>query len=125
MYVRASFCVSNVGMIVSSSGEALGLSAGVGISVCAHVVADSAKIDNAIERPPTANQIDFIRKICVNFPNNTQTVIPSEVEGSRDTALRSFHGIPRLRFASLGMTATFGNIAPKSMALQKSVHLFG
>jgi hypothetical protein len=62
MYVRASFCVSNVGMIVSSPGEALGLSAGVGISVCARVVAGSAKIDNAIERSPTANQIDFIRK---------------------------------------------------------------
>jgi hypothetical protein len=62
MYVRASFCVSNVGMIVSSSGEALGLSAGAGISVCARVVADSAKIDNAIERSPAANQIDFIRK---------------------------------------------------------------
>jgi len=49
-------------MIVSSSGEALGLSAGVGISVCACVVADSAKMDNAIHRSPTANQIDFIRK---------------------------------------------------------------
>ena len=53
MYVRASFCVSNVGMIVSSSREALGLSAGVGISVCARAVADSAKIDNAIESPTT------------------------------------------------------------------------
>jgi hypothetical protein len=62
MYVRASFCVSNVGMIVSSSGEALGLSAGVGISVCARAVAASAKIDNAIERSRTANQIDFIGK---------------------------------------------------------------
>jgi len=40
-------------MIVSSSREALGLSAGVGISVCARAVADSAKIDNAIESPTT------------------------------------------------------------------------
>jgi hypothetical protein len=40
-------------MIVSSSGEALGPSAGVGISVCARVVADSAKIDNAIHSPIT------------------------------------------------------------------------
>ena len=62
MYVGASFCVSNVGMIVSPCGKALGLSAGVGISVCPRVVADSAKIDNAIERSPTANQIDFIRQ---------------------------------------------------------------
>jgi len=51
--VRASFCVSNVGMIVSSSGEALALGAGVGISVCARVVADNAKIDNAIHSPIT------------------------------------------------------------------------
>ena len=75
--------------------------------------------------PLQPTKLTSFDKICVNFPENTQTVIPSEVEGSRDTALWSFHGIPRLRFASLGMTATFGNIALKSMALQESVHLFG
>ena len=34
-------------------------------------------------------------------------VIPSEVEGSRGITLRFGRGIPRLRFASLGMTARF------------------
>ena len=33
--------------------------------------------------------------------------------------------IPRLRFASLGMTANFGDTADKSMPLQKAVHFFG
>jgi hypothetical protein len=31
---------------------------------------------------------------------------------------------PRLRFASLGMTANFGDTADKSMPLQKQVHIF-
>jgi len=33
-------------------------------------------------------------------------VVSSEVETSRREALRCFRGIPRLRFASLGMTRT-------------------
>ena len=63
--------------------------------------------------------------ICVNVRRITQPVIPSEVEGSHDSALTFFRGIPRLRFAALGMTATFGDIAAKSMALQESMHIFG
>ncbi len=55
----------------------------------------------------------------------TQRVIPSEVAGSQDSALRLFRGIPRLRFAALGMTATFGDIVAKSMALEKSMDFFG
>src|SRR4029077_10274862 len=122
-------------MIVCSAGEALGLGAGVGISVCARVVAVTAKINNAIHRLRRFSQIraDVIQLMCVNLRRITQLVIPSpstplrtgSVEGSRDTALRLFRGIPRLGFASLGMTATFGNIAPKSMALQKSMHFIG
>ncbi len=37
---------------------------------------------------------------------NLFTVIPSEVEESRGASLGYIHGIPRLRFASLGMTKT-------------------
>ncbi|HXQ03016.1 MAG TPA: hypothetical protein VN801_08615, partial [Candidatus Udaeobacter sp.] len=33
------------------------------------------------------------------------TVIPSGVEESRGATQGQFHGVPRLRFASLGMTA--------------------
>jgi hypothetical protein len=51
MNVRASFCVSNVGTIVSSSAEALGLGAGVGMSVCAWIAVASVKTD-AIQRRP-------------------------------------------------------------------------
>src|SRR6266511_4693608 len=36
---------------------------------------------------------------------NFFTVIPSEVEESRGATQGQFHGVPRLRFASLGMTA--------------------
>src|SRR5919106_5245778 len=36
---------------------------------------------------------------------NFSTVIPSEVEESRGATQRQFNGVPRLRFASLGMTA--------------------
>jgi hypothetical protein len=39
-----------VGTIVSSSGEPLGLGAGVGMSVCAWVAAASTEIDNPIQR---------------------------------------------------------------------------
>jgi len=50
MKVRASFCVSNVGTIVSSSGEVLGLSPGVGMSVCAWIAVASAHTENPIQR---------------------------------------------------------------------------
>jgi hypothetical protein len=36
--------------------------------------------------------------------HDEKAVIPSEVEGSRSIASRFRHGIPRLRFAPLGMT---------------------
>jgi hypothetical protein len=50
--VRANFCVSKVGMIVSSSGVGVvaGLGEGVGVNVCAWVAAENAKIENAIHR---------------------------------------------------------------------------
>src|SRR5262249_34462674 len=59
--VRASFCVSNVGTIVSSSGEALGLGAGVGMSVCVCAIGDNAKSTSTIPRLPVAPQIGLIR----------------------------------------------------------------
>jgi len=37
---------------------------------------------------------------------NFFSVIPSGVAGSRCTSEKQFHGVPRLRFASLGMTAS-------------------
>jgi hypothetical protein len=43
---------------------------------------------------------DNLEKIAVN----SFIVIPSEVEESRNAAFWYFRGIPRLRFASLGMT---------------------
>jgi hypothetical protein len=52
-----------------------------------------------------AHRADFIvanrlEKTSVNI----STVIPSEVEESRDVTLGYFCGVPRLRFALLGMT---------------------
>src|SRR2546429_4226934 len=46
---RSSFCVSKVGIIVSSSAEALGFGAGAGAIVCARVVPDSANSDRSEE----------------------------------------------------------------------------
>src|SRR5258705_9198386 len=60
MNVRASFCVSNVGTIVSSSNEALGLGADVGMSVCASAFCNNAKSSSTIHNPPTFPQIDLI-----------------------------------------------------------------
>ena len=52
-----------------------------------------------------AGRADFVvanglEKVAVNIP----TVIPSEVEESRDGNVGYLCGVPRLRFASLGMT---------------------
>jgi hypothetical protein len=49
MNVRASFCVSKVGTIVSSFGEVLGLGPGVGMSVCAWIAVASAQTENPIQ----------------------------------------------------------------------------
>ena len=49
--MRASFCVSNVGIIVSSSAETLGFGPAVGASVCACASSDSANINKAINSP--------------------------------------------------------------------------
>ena len=54
-----------------------------------------------------------------------ELVIPSEVEGSRDSGFGSFQRIARLRCAPLRMTATFNDIVDKSMLLQELMHLFG
>src|SRR5215211_3324100 len=118
MKVRASFCVSKVGTIVSSSGEPLGLGAGVGMSVCAGAIGDRASTQDAINKPGRLWQI----RVRVIQVIQLRLVIPSEAEGSHDILLGLSRGIPRLRFASLGMTANFGDTADKSMPLQKAVH---
>src|SRR4029450_6964459 len=62
MYVRASFCVSKVGMIVSSSGDGLALGVGVGASVCESPATAVARINDATHRLPGFPCIDLIRQ---------------------------------------------------------------
>ena len=130
MYVRASFCVSNVGMIVSSSGEALGLSAGVGLSVC------------ACRSPPVATNVNT--KTAIVFVINKR---PKREKSDAETHRTPKHFVqsswqrldhfaqalgvrtrPRVAL-NLALFKKCDDIstgsAPKSMALQKSVHLFG
>jgi hypothetical protein len=71
-----------VGIIVSSSGEALGLGVGVGMSVCAWTAAASKQIENPIHRFETLAgatrplqrhfsqiTVKLIQLICVNLRN--------------------------------------------------------
>jgi hypothetical protein len=51
-----------------------------------------------------ARSIDLITERMEKITVNSFTVIPSEVEESRDVTFWRFRGIPRLCFASLGMT---------------------
>src|SRR5262245_49689698 len=104
--VRASFCVSNVGTIVSSSGEPLGLGAGVGMSVCAWIAVTSAK-SVVIHRRPA-----FLINVILSEAKNL---------GSLFTAKHSHR---QRCFASLGMTANLGDTADKSMPPQKQVNFF-
>jgi hypothetical protein len=62
--VRASFCVSNVGTIVSSSacGVVLVLGTADGASAWANDAVGVAWIEKATHKPPKVPQSDFIRK---------------------------------------------------------------
>ena len=53
VHVRASFCVSNVGMIVSSSGEALGLSAGAAALAFARALSLTGQRSTMRSRAPS------------------------------------------------------------------------
>jgi hypothetical protein len=97
MNVRASFWVSKVGTIVSSSGAALGLDPGVGMSVCAWIVVASAKSDVIHKRPA------FLINVILSEAKNL---------GSFS---RLKHSDKQRCFASLNMTDS-------SMVLQKALH---
>jgi hypothetical protein len=83
--VRASFCVSNVGIIVSSSGAALGVvaGAGVGISVCARVATAGVTTDNAI------HQTTFLVNIILSESEESLIIFRSNYTINRDASLRS------------------------------------
>ena len=131
MYVRASFCVSNVGMIVSSSGEALGLNAGVGISVCARRFPSAATNANT----NTANVFVIItpRPERIKSDAETHRTPKHFVQNSwqrLDHFAKALGVRTRPRVAlNLALFNKCDDIstgfAPKSMPLQKSVHFFG
>src|SRR5262249_54606616 len=75
MNVRASFWVSKVGTIVSSSGAALGLDPGVGMSVCAYAIGDSTKSKNAIQRlrPCWRIRVRVIRVIPIGLSSRAKS----------------------------------------------------
>ena len=72
------------------------------------------RTQNAYENVIVHDVFDFARRECGTIASqlvsvtyhaaNMAFVIPSEVEGFRSVTARLLRGIPRLRFAPLGMT---------------------
>jgi hypothetical protein len=92
--VRASFCVSNVGTIVSSSvcGGVLVLDTADGASAWANNEVGVAWIEKAIHKPPKVRQIDFTRKS--ESANGADGI--SNIEGKPTTVAASELGSERV-----------------------------
>ena len=92
--MRASFCVSNVGTIVSSSacGSVLVLGTADGASAWANDAVGVAWIEKATHKPPKVPQSDFIRK---SEPANGADGI-SDIEGKAATVAASELGSERV-----------------------------